>query len=81
MGALVVAAGASEARAEVAVRRVPELVPGAVAEQFHDQYDQAAPIATVDELPEHDAIVFGTATRYGNIAAQMKQFIDQTGGL
>ena len=76
-----VAEGARETGAEVAVKRVPELVPEEVARQNHFKLDQAAPVATVDELPEYDAIIFGTPTRYGNMAAQMKQFIDQTGGL
>ena len=76
-----VAEGAREAGAEVAVKRVPELVPEEVAKQFHYKLDQQAPIATVEELADYDAIIFGTPTRYGNMAAQMKQFIDQTGGL
>lgn len=76
-----VAEGAREAGAEVTIKRVPELVPEEVARQSHYKLDQAAPIATVDELPDYDAIIFGTPTRYGNMAAQMKQFIDQTGGL
>nr|USU30835.1 NAD(P)H:quinone oxidoreductase [Methylobacterium sp. OTU13CASTA1] len=76
-----VAEGVREAGAEVTIKRVPELVPEEVARQSHYKLDQAAPIATVDELPDYDAIIFGTPTRYGNMAAQMKQFIDQTGGL
>ena len=76
-----VAEGAREAGAEVALKRVPELVPEEVARQSHYKLDQAAPIATVDELAAYDAILIGTPTRYGNMAAQMKQFIDQTGGL
>jgi NAD(P)H dehydrogenase (quinone) len=75
------AAGAREAGAEVVVKRVPELVPDEVAKQFHYKLDQAAPIATPDELGDYDAIIFGTPTRFGNMAAQMKQFLDQTGGL
>jgi NAD(P)H dehydrogenase (quinone) len=43
--------------------------------------DQAAGIATVDELADYDAIIFGTPTRFGNMAAQMRNFLDQTGGL
>ncbi len=66
---------------EVMVKRVPELVPAEVAAKSHYKVDQAAPVATVDELPEYDAIVFGTPTRYGSMTAQMKNFIDQTGGL
>lgn len=75
------AEGAREAGAEVVVKRVPELVPEEVARQFHYKLDQAAPLATPEELGEYDAILFGTPTRYGNMAAQMKQFLDQTGGL
>lgn len=75
------AEGAREAGAEVTVKRVAELVPDEVAKQFHYKLDQAAPIATPDELANYDAIIFGTPTRYGNMAAQMKQFLDQTGGL
>lgn len=79
--AYAVAEGAREAGADVVVKRVPELVPEEVARQNHFKLDQAAPIATVDELADYDAIIFGTPTRYGNMASQMKQFIDQTGGL
>lgn len=75
------AEGAREAGAEVTVKRVPELVPDEVAEQFHYKRDQAAPLAKPEELAEYDAILFGTPTRYGNMAAQMKNFLDQTGGL
>jgi NAD(P)H dehydrogenase (quinone) len=49
--------------------------------QSHFKLDQAAPIATVDELPDYDAIIIGVPTRFGNMAAQMKNFLDQTGGL
>ena len=76
-----VAEGAREAGAEVAIRRVPELVPAEVAAKSHFKTDQDAPVATVDELAEYDAIVVGTPTRFGNMAAQMKNFLDQTGGL
>ncbi len=76
-----VAAGAGEAGADVAIRRVPELVPEEIARKSGFKLDQKAPIATVNELPEYDAIIFGTGTRYGNMAAQMKNFIDQTGPL
>lgn len=75
------AEGAREAGAEAVVKRVPELVPEEVAKQFHYKLDQQAPIATVDELADYDAVIIGTPTRFGNMAAQMKQFIDQTGGL
>lgn len=76
-----VAEGVREAGAEATVKRVPEIVPEAVARQSGIKLDQAAPIATVDELPGYDAIVFGTPTRFGNMTAQMRNFLDQTGGL
>lgn len=76
-----IAEGARSAGAEVTVKRVPELVSREVAEQSHFKLDQAAPVATVDELPSYDAIVFGTPTRFGNMTAQMKNFLDQTGAL
>ncbi len=76
-----VAAGAREAGADVVVKRVPELVPEKVALTAGYKTDQDAPVATVAELPEYDAIIIGTPTRYGNMAAQMKNFLDQTGGL
>lgn len=76
-----VAEGARSAGATVDVKRVPELVPEAVARASHFKLDQAAPEARVDELPQYDAIVFGVPTRFGNMAAQMKNFLDQTGGL
>jgi NAD(P)H dehydrogenase (quinone) len=79
--AYAVAEGAREAGAEAVVKRVPELVPAEIAEKAHYKLDQPAPVATVDELPEYDAIVFGTPTRYGTMTAQMKNFLDQTGGL
>jgi NAD(P)H dehydrogenase (quinone) len=76
-----VAEGVREAGAEVTIKRVPELVPEEVAKKSHFKLDQKAPIATVEELPEYDAIIFGVPTRFGNMAAQMKNFLDQTGGL
>jgi NAD(P)H dehydrogenase (quinone) len=71
----------SVAGTEVALKRVPELMPPEVAEKAGAKLDQKAPIASVDELAEYDAIVFGTPTRFGNMAAQMRNFLDQTGGL
>jgi len=76
-----VAEGARSSGAEVAVKRVPELVPEAAAKASHFKLDQAAPIATVEELVDYDAIIIGVPTRFGNMAAQMKNFLDQTGGL
>ena len=75
------AEGAKEAGATVHVKRVPELVPADTAKAMHYKMDQKAEIATVDELPNYDAIIFATGTRYGMMTAQMKNFIDQTGGL
>lgn len=75
------AEGARRAGAEVAIRRVPETVPMDVAKQAHFKLDQQAPLASVAELTEYDAIIFGTPTRFGNVAAQMRSFLDQTGGL
>ena len=66
---------------EVTIKRVPELVPEEVAKQSGMKLDQPAPIATVDELATYDAIIFGTPTRFGNMCAQMRNFLDQTGGL
>ena len=79
--AYAVAEGARSAGAEVDVKRVPELVPPEVAKASYYKVDQAAPIATVDELKNYDAIIFGAGTRYGTVASQMRNFIDQTGGL
>jgi NAD(P)H dehydrogenase (quinone) len=76
-----VAEGAASAGAEVAIKRVPELVPAEVAKASGFKLDQRAPVATVDELPSYDAIVLGVPTRFGNMPAQMKNFLDQTGGL
>ena len=76
-----VAEGARSAGAEVTIKRVPELVPEAAAKAAHFKRDQAAPVATVDELVDYDAIILGVPTRFGNMAAQMKNFLDQTGGL
>ncbi|HTO85707.1 MAG TPA: NAD(P)H:quinone oxidoreductase [Methylomirabilota bacterium] len=66
---------------QVTIKRVPELVPEDVAKKSGHKLDQAAPIATPDELANYDAIIFGTPTRFGNMAAQMRNFLDQTGGL
>ncbi|MGV2496556.1 NAD(P)H:quinone oxidoreductase [Pelagerythrobacter aerophilus] len=67
--------------AEADVRRVPELVPEEVARDAGYKLDQEAPIAQVDELPKYDAIIIGVGTRYGRMASQMANFLDQTGGL
>jgi len=75
-----VADGVREAGgAEVAVKRVPEIMSEEAARNAGAKLDQAAPVATVDELPDYDAIIFGTPTRFGNMCAQMRNFMDQTG--
>lgn len=76
-----VAEGAREAGAEVDIKRVPELVPDEVAKKSGYKMDQKAPIARVDELADYDAIIVGVGTRYGRMASQMANFLDQTGGL
>lgn len=67
--------------AEIDVKRVPELVPEEVARKANMKLDQAAPVAAPNDLADYDAIIFGTPTRYGNMCAQMRNFLDQTGGL
>lgn len=76
-----VAEGATTAGAEVKLRRVPELVSDEVARASGYRVNVAVPVARVDELVDFDAIIIGTPTRYGNMAAQMKSFLDQTGAL
>ena len=77
-----IAAGArSVPGAAVTVKRVPELMPEDVARQAGAKLDQRAPIARPEELAEYDAVIFGTPTRYGSMAAQMRNFLDQTGAL
>jgi len=66
---------------EVDIKRVPELVPDETAKAAHYKMDQAAPIATVEDLAAYDAIVIGTGTRFGRMSSQMANFLDQTGGL
>ncbi|HEY0060955.1 MAG TPA: NAD(P)H:quinone oxidoreductase [Telluria sp.] len=79
--ATAIADGARAGGATVDIRRVPETVPEAVARNAHFKLDQPAPVATVDELPDYDAIVIGAPTRYGRMPSQMTAFLDQTGGL
>jgi NAD(P)H dehydrogenase (quinone) len=76
-----VADGAREAGATVDVKRVPELVPEAVAKAKHFKLDQAAPLARIDDLINYDAIVVDTGTRFGRMSSQMASFLDQAGGL
>jgi NAD(P)H dehydrogenase (quinone) len=77
-----IAAGAREVPdATVDVKRVPELVPEDVAARAGYKLSQPASVATPGELAEYDAIVIGTPTRFGGMAAQVKQFLDQLGGV
>ena len=76
-----VAEGARAAGARVDVKRVPETAPEAVALAAHFKIDQAAPVASVAELADYDAIVVGAPTRFGRMPAQMAAFLDQAGGL
>jgi NAD(P)H dehydrogenase (quinone) len=66
---------------ELTIKRVPELLSDEVARKAGIKLNQQAPIASVDELPRYDAIIFGTPTRFGNMTAQMRSFLDQTGQL
>lgn len=76
-----VAEGVRSTGAEAVVKRVPELVSPEVAKASYYKLDQVAPIATVDELADYDAIIVGAGTRFGTVASQMRNFWDQTGGL
>src|SRR3979490_1424462 len=76
-----VAEGAREAGATVDIKRVPELVPAELAKASYYKLDQAAPVAKIEELANYDAIIVGTGTRFGRMASQMANFLDQAGGL
>ncbi len=76
-----IAEGARAAGATVDVKRVPETVPEEIAQQSYFKLDQAAPVATVAELENYDAIIVGTGTRFGRMSSQMAAFLDQAGGL
>jgi NAD(P)H dehydrogenase (quinone) len=79
--AAAIAEGVREAGAEVVVKRVPETVPEAIAKSAYFKLDQEAPVATVAELADYDAIIFGAPTRFGRMPSQMAAFLDQAGGL
>jgi len=81
MMANAVAEGARAGGAQVDIKRVPELVPDEIARKSSIKLDQAAPIATVEELANYDAIIVGVGTRFGRMASQMANFLDQAGGL
>ncbi|MEP6784542.1 MAG: NAD(P)H:quinone oxidoreductase [Sphingomonadales bacterium] len=76
-----VAEGARSAGATVDIKRVPETVPEEIAKNAHFKLDQAAPVATIADLENYDAIVVGTGTRFGRMSSQMAAFLDQAGGL
>src|SRR3954468_22998373 len=76
-----VAEGAREAGADVDIRRVPELVPEDVARASGYRLHPPHPIARIDEMEGYDAIVIGVGTRFGRMASQMGNFLDQAGGL
>lgn len=64
---------------DVIIKRVPELMDEQTVKRAGAKLDQPAPLASPSELADYDAIIFGTPTRFGNMAAQMRQFLDQTG--
>ena len=66
---------------EVTIKRVPELLSADKLTQVGGKANQVAPVADPKELTDYDAIIFGTPTRFGNMAAQMRNFLDQTGGM
>jgi len=66
---------------EVAIKRVPELMSADQMAGAGMKTDQAAELASPEELADYDGIIFGTPTRFGNMSAQMRNFLDQTGGL
>jgi NAD(P)H dehydrogenase (quinone) len=76
-----IAEGARSAGAKVDIKRVPETTPLEAAKAAHFKLDQSAPIATIEELANYDAIVVGSPTRFGRLASQMASFLDQAGGL
>ena len=81
MAQAVAEGAATVADTSVDIRRVPEIVPDDVAAASGLKLDQSAPIASPNDLASYDAIIFGTPTRFGNMAAQMRNFLDQTGPL
>lgn len=66
---------------EVTLKRVPEIMTEEQAKNAGVKLDQDAPVASPKELGDYDAVIFGTPTRFGNMASQMRNFLDQTGGL
>lgn len=79
--AYAVAEGARESGAEAVVKRVAETLPEEVQKKMGVKTNQKAPVATIDELADYDAVIFGSPTRFGNMTGQMKSFLDQAGQL
>jgi NAD(P)H dehydrogenase (quinone) len=73
------AEGARNGGAETDIKRVPETVPLEIARSSNFKLDQAAPVATIEELANYDAIIVGTGTRFGRMTSQMAAFLDQAG--
>jgi NAD(P)H dehydrogenase (quinone) len=73
------AEGVRAGGASVEIKRVPETVPDTIAKNGHFKLDQQAPVATVDELPDYDAIIIGAPTRYGRMPSPMAAFLDRRG--
>lgn len=76
-----IAEGARSTGASVTIKRVPETVNPEIAKSAHFKLDQAAPVATIAELADYDAIIVGCPTRFGRMPSQMASFLDQAGGL
>lgn len=76
-----VATGARSTGATVDIKRVPETVPEEIAKGAHFKLQQGAPVATVEDLANYDAIIVGAPTRFGRMPSQMAAFLDQAGGL
>ena len=79
--AAAVAEGARTAGATVDIKRVAETAPAEVAQAAHFKLDQQAPVASIADLEQYDAIIMGAPTRFGRVPAQMAAFLDQAGGL
>lgn len=73
--------GAKAGGASAIVKRVPSLIPEEIAKKHGMKVDQAAPVATQEELVEYDGIIFGCPTRFGRLSSELASFLDRTGGL
>ena len=76
-----IAEGARSEGGDVTIGRVPETIPEDVAKAQGYKLDQDAPVISDKDLPDYDAIIVGTGTRYGHMSGQMASFWDRTGGL